>query len=133
MLRVVVGAILLVTAMRPSAFRIERSAVIKAPPEKLFAQINDLKAFNTWNPFLQMEPDAKLNYTGPEQGLGAAYTWDGKKTGNGRMAVTQSTPSSKVSFDLEFVKPFAAKNIAEFEKLVRDSESRMAPTGFRRR
>lgn len=110
----VIAAILLVAAMRPSVFRIERSAVMNAPPEKIFAQVNDMKAFNGWNPFLRMEPEATLTYSGPEKGMGAAYTWEGKRTGMGRMEVIQSVPPAKVAFDLEFVKPFTAKNKAEF-------------------
>lgn len=110
----IVGAVLLVAAMRPNTFRVERSAVVKAAPEKVFALVNDMKAFNTWNPWLRMEPDAKLSYTGPAQGVGAAYSWDGKKTGAGRMEVLESMPSSKVGFKLEFLRPFPGTNSAEF-------------------
>ena len=51
---VVVTAIVVVlvyAASRPDTFRIERSTRIKAPPEKIFALINDLHQFNTWNPY----------------------------------------------------------------------------------
>ena len=41
---VVVAGILIYAATRPDSFRVQRSASIKAPPEKIFALINDLKA-----------------------------------------------------------------------------------------
>ena len=109
-----VALVLIAAALRPSAFRIARSATVKAPPEKVYALINDLPAFNSWNPFLRMEPDAKITYSGPQQGRGAAYTWEGKKMGAGRMEIVETTPPSKVAMRLEFLRPFAATNAAEF-------------------
>ena len=41
LLVVVVAAVLIYAATRPDAFRYERSAVIKAPPERVFPLIND--------------------------------------------------------------------------------------------
>jgi len=110
---VLIAGVLIAAAMRPGTFRIERSTVVNAPPEKVFPLINDLHAFNSWNPFLKMEPDSKLVYTGPAQGLGAAYSWEGKKTGAGSMEIIEAAPS-RIAMRLEFTKPFAAKNLAEF-------------------
>lgn len=36
-----IGAVLVFAATRPDSFRVQRSANFKAPPEKLFALIND--------------------------------------------------------------------------------------------
>ncbi|MGE8366237.1 hypothetical protein [Cupriavidus sp.] len=46
-----VALLLIFTATRPDTFRVERSASVKAPPERVFALINDLHSFNQWNPF----------------------------------------------------------------------------------
>jgi hypothetical protein len=40
--------VLLFAATRPDTFRVQRTACIKAPPEKIFPLINDLRRFNTW-------------------------------------------------------------------------------------
>ena len=40
---VVVAGILIYAATRPDTFRVQRTATIKAPPEKIFALINDLR------------------------------------------------------------------------------------------
>jgi uncharacterized protein YndB with AHSA1/START domain len=119
---VLIAGVLIAAAMQPSAFRIERSTVVNAPPEKVFPLINDLRAFNTWNPFLKMEPESKLTYTGPAQGKGAAYSWEGRKTGAGNMEITDTTPS-RITMGLEFTKPFAAKNVAEFSMEGRDGST----------
>ena len=38
-------------ATRPDSFRVERSRVIPAPPERVFGLIHDLRQFNRWNPY----------------------------------------------------------------------------------
>ena len=100
-------------AMLPSEFRIERTQEIKAPTDALFSLINDLREFNRWNPFAKSDPTVKIDYSDPASGVGAAYDWAGKKSGAGRMQIATSTPS-KVTMALDFSKPFAAHNIAEF-------------------
>jgi uncharacterized protein YndB with AHSA1/START domain len=109
-----IAGVVVLAAMQPSAFRVERSTVVKAPPEKVFPMINDLRAFNSWNPFMKMDPDAKVTYSGADAGKGAAYVWEGAKTGSGRMEITDAAVPSKVLARLDFYKPFAANNVAEF-------------------
>lgn len=41
---VLVVGVLVYAATRPDAIRVERKESIKAPPEKIYAQINDFKA-----------------------------------------------------------------------------------------
>jgi hypothetical protein len=107
-------AFLIYVALQPSEFRIERTAEISAPADKIFPMINDLRQFNTWNPFAKADPSVELTYSGPANGVGAAYAWTGKKSGAGQMRIAASVPSSKVTMNLGFTKPFAANNIAEF-------------------
>jgi len=46
-----VGALLVYAATRPDSFRIERSATIKAPPEKVYALVNDFHRWAAWSPW----------------------------------------------------------------------------------
>jgi hypothetical protein len=39
----------------------------------VFARVNDLREFNTWNPFAAADPSAKIDCCGPSRGPGAAY------------------------------------------------------------
>jgi uncharacterized protein YndB with AHSA1/START domain len=111
---VAVGAVLGLAATRPDHFRIERAATIQAPPERIYPLISDLKLFNTWNPFLRKDPEAKLSYSGPTAGVGAAYAWESDKSGKGRMEITDSRPAQKVTLKLDFTKPLEAHNAVEF-------------------
>ena len=109
-----IAALLIYAATKPDAFRIQRSATIAAPPEKVFALINDLRQFNTWNPFAKMEPTVIITYDATSAGVGGAYNWQGEKTGVGRMQITESVPAQRVSAKLDFTKPFEAHNVVDF-------------------
>lgn len=115
---IVVGlvvAVLVYAATRPDTFRVQRSASINAPPQKIFPLINDLRRFNTWNPFTQKDPGMKGNYSGPSDGKGAAYAFSGNKNvGEGSIAIAESSPPSKVTMKLDMIRPFEAHNIVEF-------------------
>lgn len=112
---VAVAAVLIFAATKPDSFRIERSALIKAPPEKIFAQVNELKAWAAWSPWERIDPAMKRTFSGPGAGKGAAYAWEGNKdVGSGRMELIESVPASKIAIKLDFFKPFEAHNTAEF-------------------
>lgn len=111
------GLLLLFAATRPDHFRVTRSAVIKAPAARIFALINDLRSFNNWNPYEKKEPGLKGSYSGPASGVGAAYAWEGRRVGSGRMEITAAEAPNKLTMRLDFVKPFRAQNSAEFTLL----------------
>lgn len=112
---VVIGVFAAIVAMRPSDFRIERSAVVAAPAPVVFAQVNDLHNWDAWSPWAKLDPAAKQTYDGPRAGTGAAFAWVGnKQVGEGRMTITESRPTEFIRFKLDFVKPFAGTNMAEF-------------------
>ena len=108
------GLFLYVTG-RPDAFRVERSASIDAPPEKVFALINDFHNWPSWSPWDKMDPAMKRTHSGAASGVGAVYAWQGnRKVGEGRMEIIDSSPPSRVAIKLDFLKPFEAHNTADF-------------------
>jgi len=111
---VAVACVLAYAATKPATFRIERSLAIKAPPDKVFALINDFRQWRAWSPWENIDPELTRDYSGAASGRGAAYAWQGKKAGQGRMEIVESTPPSKIVIDLDFIKPFRAHNSAEF-------------------
>ncbi len=120
---VLLGAVLIYAATRPDSFRVERSNTIKAPPEKIFAAINDLHQWESWSPWEKVDPALKRNYGGAVSGKGATYAWVGnKEVGSGSMEILESTPPSKLLLKLDFTTPFEAHNMVEFS-LVREGDA----------
>ena len=114
-LAIAMAAILIYAATKPAHGTTERSVAIKAPPERIFPLIDNLRSMNTWNPFVKTDPNLKSDYSGPDNGKGAKYAFDGNKNaGAGHIAITDSVPSSKVTMNLVMIRPFACDNIVEF-------------------
>ena len=111
---VLIVAVLAYAATRPDSFRLERSIIIKAPPEKVFALINDFHQWGAWSPWEKIDADLKRNYSGSAAGVGTVYGWEGNKTGTGRMEILESSSPAKIVIKLDFFKPFEAHNMAEF-------------------
>ena len=114
LLVVSLGAVLAYAASKPDTFRVQRATSIKAPAEKIFALLNDLRAQASWSPF-EKDPNMKRTHSGVPQGVGAVYEWDGnREVGAGRIAITESTPPFRIALALDMIRPFAAHNVVEF-------------------
>jgi hypothetical protein len=119
---VIVVALVVFVVTRPDTFRIERSASIKAAPDKIHPLINNLQGWATWSPWEKIDPAMKRTFSGAASGVGAAYDWDGNKNiGSGRMEILE-TSLSRILIKLDFFKPFEAHNMAEFT-LVQDGDT----------
>ena len=115
LLVVAVGAVLAYAATKPATLRVQRTATIKAPPEKIFTLINDLRGWGAWSPYEKKDPAMKRAFSGQESGKGAVYEWDGdKNVGKGRMEITDVSAPSKIVIKLDFLRPFEAHNTASF-------------------
>lgn len=111
----VIVVFLIVVAMQPADFKVERSATLRAPAPAAFAQVNDFQNWQAWSPWEKVDPALKRSYEGSKAGTGAIYAWQGNKdVGEGRMTITESRPGELVRIKLEFFKPFAAVNDTVF-------------------
>jgi hypothetical protein len=61
---ILIVALLIYAATKPDVFRVERSASIKAPPEKIFPLVNDLQSHAIWSPWEKKDPAMKRTYSG---------------------------------------------------------------------
>lgn len=110
-----VATLLIIAATKPNSFRIERQATIAAAPGEVFAQVADFHKWLEWSPWERIDPSLQREYSGAEQGVGAAYVWKGTgKAGAGRMEIKEAVPGSKILIRLDFIKPFKQTNMAEF-------------------
>jgi uncharacterized protein YndB with AHSA1/START domain len=110
-----VAIVLALAATKPDTFRVQRTATIKASPEKIFPFINDFSKWRAWSPYEKKDPAMKRTFGATTAGKGASYAWEGdKNVGMGSMEITDSSAPSRVGLNLDFLKPFEAHNKVEF-------------------
>jgi len=114
-LAVIVAGVLGLASTKPDTFSVQRSASIKAPPDKIFPLVADFHRWADWSPWEHLDPAMKRSHSGPASGPGAVYSWDGNKdVGAGRMEVLSAQAPGKLAIKLDFIRPFEGHNITDF-------------------
>jgi hypothetical protein len=114
-LAAVIGILLIVVALRPADFRVERSVTLAAAPAELFEQVNDHHKFTVWNPFMKFDPNVKTTYSGPDAGVGAICSWEGnRKIGAGSATIIESKPGELVRERMDWKRPMEGTSTVEF-------------------
>lgn len=114
-LLIAIAGVLGYAATKPDTFRVERRTTIAAPPDKVFAMIEDFHRWGEWSPWEHLDPAMTRTHGGAPKGTGATYAWSGNsEVGQGRMEIVESAPPGKLVIKLDFIDPFEANNIAEF-------------------
>jgi uncharacterized protein YndB with AHSA1/START domain len=112
---VLAAGVLILAALKPDTFRVQRTATIKAAPETVFALVNDFRRWDAWSPWEKKDPAMKRTFGAVTAGKGATYAWDGdKNVGQGSMEIVESVAPSRLALKLDFVKPFEAHNAVVF-------------------
>jgi len=83
-------------------FNVSRAITIEAPPERVYALVADPRAWKRWSVWNERDPAMRITYSGPESGAGAAWAWESKTEGDGKMTITAAEPPKRVAFDLFF-------------------------------
>lgn len=107
---ILIGLVVLVAALAGAAYLlprnviVERSIAIDAPPEDVFPLVNSLKRGTEWSPWLTRDPETKLTFEGPDEGVGARMAWlsEHPQVGSGKQEIVASTPNERVETALDF-------------------------------
>jgi len=96
-------------------YHYEKSMVINAPKEKVWQQISSVKAFNQWNPWMKLDKDMKITYTGNSGEVGDKYCWDSKNNdaGAGCQEIKELVVNEKQKTEMTFIKPFEGQATSE--------------------
>jgi uncharacterized protein YndB with AHSA1/START domain len=114
-LALIVVIVLVAASKQPDNFHVERFDSIEAPPDRVFAFIEDFHKWTLWSPWEHLDPNLKRTYGGADKGKGATYAWQGNaQAGEGRMEILEATPASRVLIKIDFEKPFEAHNQVNF-------------------
>lgn len=110
----VAGLLLYASLTQPDTFRVQRSAMINAPHEKVYGILTDLHRGVEWSPF-EKGKTMKKTFSGPSTGPGSALAWEGdSESGAGKLTIANATPS-KITLNLDMTKPMTASNIVEYD------------------
>jgi uncharacterized protein YndB with AHSA1/START domain len=101
---VLIALLAAVGLVLPDSAHVERSTVIEAPPDKVFAVVNNLRRFNEWSPWFDLDPDARYTFSGPESGVGSRVDWssDVPSVGAGSQEIVASEAPRLVRTALDF-------------------------------
>lgn len=102
----------------PREVAVARSIEINAPPEAVFEKVNSLKAGQEWSPWLERDPNVAVDFTGPDEGVGAAMSWasDNPQVGAGSQKIVVSEANERVETELDFGDMGTAKAAFLLEK-----------------
>lgn len=115
---VVICAILILASLKPDTFRVERSAIIHASPDKVFPNLNDFRNWKSWSAWDKKDLNMKTTYSGAPSGKGAVYEWSGdRNVGSGKLEIIESVAPSRLVIQLDFITPFEGHNQAIFTLL----------------
>ena len=99
----------------PAQAVVTRSTEIAAPPDKVFAIVGDLRHFNQYSPWADLDPDIKYTFEGPESGAGQKMAWTSANAdvGSGSQTITKYEPPNFVEARLDF--GMRGKPVARFD------------------
>lgn len=92
--------IALVPYALPASVTIEREAVINAPPAKVYGLLKSAEGFQTFNPWTDADPALEITLSGPDTGIGSAFTFKGKD-GEGTQTITALDPDRSVVTEID--------------------------------
>lgn len=106
-LRTVIGLAVVLAVLSfllPRHAHVERSIIMTAPASTVFEYINDLRQFNKWSPWAQIDPATRYAFTGSASGVGAIMTWQSEHphVGSGSQEIIESVTNEHVTTRLNF-------------------------------
>ncbi|ROH89486.1 hypothetical protein ED208_10125 [Stagnimonas aquatica] len=104
---VIVGLIALLVIVGfalPDRAHIERSTLVQAKPQAVYAVLNGFKQFRKWSPWEDLDPNAVQTLSGPIWGVGAQQAWSSQdpNVGSGSQEIMATEPDSSVTVRLVF-------------------------------
>jgi uncharacterized protein YndB with AHSA1/START domain len=88
----------------PGEAVVQRSININAPPEKVYAVVGNMKRFNEWSPWADLDPTTKYTFEGPESGVGQKMSWasNNPNVGVGSQTIVEAVENSSTVTELDF-------------------------------
>lgn len=103
-----VAVFLVIGALLPKDFEVEREITINKPKAMVFEYLKYQKNGSEWSPWESRDPQMTKEFTGSEDGkIGAVMSWRGnKEVGVGSQTITGMIEGERIDYDLHFREPF---------------------------
>ncbi len=109
------GLVLLVAAVRPPHFKIERALRIQAPPQQVFALLQNLRRWEDWSTWGPFAATVTRRFSRTSTGLGAGCYWQDKAhAGEGSMEIMHLAAPSQLAIAVTATLPVDLHQLAEF-------------------
>lgn len=110
---------------------IERSAMIHAAVEEVYAKVVDFHEWPKWSPWLIAEPTATIEVGGDGKSVGSIYSWNGEMIGAGELEHQVIDPNKALEMEIRFFAPKSSSKVGfRFEKQVMDSKDATRVTWY---
>lgn len=87
----------------PRSWSVERSRLLRATPERVQRELEDLKTWPEWTLWSRRGDESLVvTFDGPDHGPGARMSWEGQKLGFGSLTLTRAEPGAGVEYEIQF-------------------------------
>ncbi|MBS4061134.1 MAG: SRPBCC family protein [Bacteroidetes bacterium] len=85
----------------PNHAETSSSIFVQTNAQTVFRQVNNLKNWSNWSPFVFDNPSMKSVYSGPEVGVGSSHSWKSEDMGDGSMTILANKPYENIQILLD--------------------------------
>lgn len=110
----IVALVLIIAALTPSEYAVEREIVIEKPKAEVFDYVKYLKNQSNFSVWANMDPNMKTDYIGIDGEPGFVSAWESKneEVGKGEQEIKKITEGERIDYELRFIIPFEATDNA---------------------
>lgn len=90
---------------KDGSFNVASTQTIEAPVHLIFEQVNDYKNWKEWGPWMESDPNIKMDFSENTVGEGASYSWQSEIEGDGAMKTIQVSEKDSILQKITFNTP----------------------------
>lgn len=120
-----VAAFFLIALLLPSKLEISMNKMIKADKKVVYRQVNILKNWEPWSPFLEADPSMSIVYAGPPSGIGAKLSWKSENMDNGTLEIVNANVFESIVLDVTIGKN---EGVMDFDMLEKGDSTKITWT-----
>ncbi|MEM6789122.1 MAG: SRPBCC family protein [Myxococcota bacterium] len=87
-------------ALLPGETVVERRTLVSADPATVFALLQSSEGYQTFNPYCDTDPNLKIDFFGPADGIGAGFRFEGRE-GRGTQTIVALEENRRVEMELD--------------------------------